>query len=441
MKIAVVGTGHVGLTTAACLAHVGHDVLGIDDNPEKVDAIGRGEMPFYEPGLADIVRAGLASGRLTVSSDVAQAARFGEVVFVCVGTPTRDTGEPDLTQVDRVARTIAENLDGYTVIVEKSTVPVGTGERLRRTVEVTAPETAEFDVASNPEFLQEGYAIRDTLEPGRIVFGSDSERAVAVLMEVYRPIINRSDCPVIVTDIATAELIKHTSNAFLGMKISFINKIAEICDRTGADVDTLAAAVGMDPRIGRDFLRAGIGYGGACLPKDVKAFAFTSEKLGVDSLLLATIDYINRSVRGRFVERIAEALIDPVDKRIGVWGLAFKPETDDLRNAPALDVVRDLVSMGAVVTAHDPVAMGDAKALLPDIAFADDPYDAARDADCLVICTEWDIYASTDLARLRASMASPLIVDGRNIFEREEMERAGFRYLSVGRPAVGVNPG
>jgi UDPglucose 6-dehydrogenase len=437
MKISVVGTGHVGLVTAVCFAHVGHDVLGVDDDDAKIARIASGDAPFYEPGLTEMLRTVLKSGKLRVSADVAEAARHGDVVFICVGTPTKPTGEADLAQVQTVAREVAGTLDHYVVLVEKSTVPVGTGEMVRRAVEAAAPQGAEFDVASNPEFLQEGYAIRDTLEPHRIVFGSDSERALAVLDEAYRPIYNRTDCPVIRTDIATAELIKHTSNAFLGMKISFINKVAEVCEAAGADVEILAAAVGLDPRIGREFLRAGIGYGGACLPKDVRAFTYAAEQLEVDASFLRAVDDVNRAARARFVKRITEALRDVRGKRIALWGLAFKPETDDMRHAPAIDIAAALIEGGAQVVAHDPEAMTAARsAMPPGVVYAVDQYEAALGAHCVAICTEWDTYASTDLARLREAMAEPLIVDGRNVFDPSDISRRGFRYLSVGRPEV-----
>jgi len=436
MKVSVVGIGHVGLTTAACLAHIGHDVLGVDDDAAKVEAVAAGEVPFHEPGLAELVREGLETKRLSATSDSSVAAVHGDVVFVCVGTPTEQTGRPDLAQVERVAATIAASLDGYTVIAEKSTVPVGTGERIRRTIEERASRGAGFDVVSNPEFLQEGRAVRDTLEPTRIVVGAPSERAAQVMREVYRPIIDETGCPFVVTELATAELVKHASNAFLATKISFINQVAEICDRTGADVETVAAAMGLDPRIGPDFLRAGIGYGGACFPKDIRAFRYTAEQLGVDFSLLAIVDQINESRRNAFVDKIRSALGDLEDKHVAIWGLAFKPETDDLRNAPAIAIASRLLGQGARVTAHDPAAMTAAQQVLPEVTFVADPYEAAREAHCLAICTEWEIYASADPAKLREVMARPVVVDGRNLLSPQEMAEAGFLYIGMGRPTV-----
>ncbi|HEY7283723.1 MAG TPA: UDP-glucose/GDP-mannose dehydrogenase family protein [Actinomycetota bacterium] len=437
MRISVVGTGHVGLTTAACLAHTGHDVLGVDDDGEKVGSIARGVVPFYEPGLTELVREGLDTGRLRMSNDPREAAPHGEVVFICVGTPTRESGEANLVQVERVARMVADTLEGPTVVAEKSTVPVETGQWIRRTIERQARSGAEFDVASNPEFLREGRAVEDTLQPDRVVVGSDSPNAVERLREVYRPIVDRSGCRFVVTDLATAELIKHASNAFLATKISFINSVADICERTGADVETVAAAMGIDERIGHAFLRAGIGFGGECLPKDVRAFRYKAEQLGVDFGLLAEVERVNIRRIDALVDRVREVVWNLDEKRIGLWGLAFKPDTDDLRHSPALEVAARLVAGGAHVTAFDPVAMPAAKPLLPGVAFAADPYEAARDADCLVICTEWSVFATADLERLRGEMTQPVVVDGRNVMAPGAMAEAGFTYASMGRRTVG----
>ena len=436
MRVSVVGTGHVGLTTAACLAHVGHDVLGLDDDAEKVAVIARGEVPFHEPGLTELVREGLDTGRLRVSADPAEAAPHGDVVFVSVGTPTKESGEANLVQVERVAKIVAGSLDGYTVVAEKSTVPVETGLWIRRTIERTARPGSEFDVASNPEFLQEGRAVQDTLEPDRVVVGADSERAVERLREVYRPILDRAGCPFVVTDLATAELIKHASNAFLSTKISFINSVADLCERTGADVEAVAAAMGFDPRIGPSFLRAGIGFGGSCLPKDLRAFRYKAEQLGVDSGLMAEVERVNLRRVDVFVDKIRNVLWNLDDKRVALWGLAFKPDTDDLRHSPALEVARRLVAGGAHVVAHDPVANAAAKAVLPDIEYAADPYEASRGADCLAICTEWSVFATADLERLRQELAHPVVVDGRNVFDPRAMAEAGFTYASMGRPTA-----
>jgi UDPglucose 6-dehydrogenase len=437
MRISIVGTGHVGLVTAACLAHVGHDVLGVDVDAEKIAAIAAGDAPFHEPGLEELLKEGIAAGRLRVSADTTAASRHGEVVFICVRTPTRASGDADLVQVEQVSAEIGRHLTGYTVIAEKSTVPVGTSAWVRRTVEHTAPQNAEFDVAANPEFLREGRAVKDMLQPYRIVVGASSERALDVMREVYRPIVESTGCPFIATDLPTAELIKHASNAFLATKISFINAVADICERSGADIQTVAKAMGLDPRIAPGFLAAGIGYGGACLPKDVLAFRRKAEQLGADFALLENVDRINRGSRDRFIEKIRQAVWNLEGKRIALWGLSYKPDTDDLREAPAVDIARRLVEEGAQVVAYDPVSMPMAKPLLPEVTFASDPYEAAEGADCLAICTEWKPFADADLGRLRRTMARPAVVDGRNMFDPRTMAEAGFVYASMGRPSAG----
>lgn len=434
MKIAVIGTGHVGLTTAACMAHLGHDVLGIDENLEKIRIIESGDVPFHEPGLADLLREGVASGRLRTST-VTEDAAASDIVFICVGTPPKPSGEADISQVEGVTRRLAAVADGYTVLAEKSTVPVGTAAWIQQTLDELAPDSG-FDVASNPEFLQEGRAVRDTLEPTRIVIGVSSTRAADLLREAYRPIIDQTGCPVIVTDVATAELIKHSSNAYLATKISFINQVAEVCERTGANVETVAHAMGLDPRIGPAFLRAGIGYGGSCFPKDVQAFQHRASELGVDFPILVAAHQVNQERRMTFVNQIKTAVGDLAGKRIAVWGLSFKPETDDLRDAPAIDIIRHLLDAGARVIAHDPVAGPGAKDLIPELTVVAVPEEAVRGADALAVCTEWPLYAGTDLAKLRASLAQPVIVDGRNIFDPSTMEAAGFLYVSMGRPTV-----
>ncbi|MBI4260084.1 MAG: UDP-glucose/GDP-mannose dehydrogenase family protein [Actinobacteria bacterium] len=441
MRVSIVGTGHVGLVTAASLAHLGHEVLGVDDDAEKVATIARGETPFHEPGLQELLREGLDAGRLRVSPDVPEAARFGEVVFICVGTPTKPTGEANLVQVERVSTVIARALEGYTVIAEKSTVPVETGVWVRRTIELTAAPDAEFDVASNPEFLREGRAVHDTLNPDRIVVGTSSARAMERLRELYAPILDRTGCPFVVTDLATAELIKHASNAFLATKVSFINAIADICERTGADVHEVARAMGLDPRIGPAFLGAGIGYGGACLPKDVAAFRHKADELGVGFPLLEEVERVNMARRERFIEKIRSAVWNLEGKRIAMWGLAFKPDTDDLRNAPAIEIARRLSEEGADVVAYDPVAMPASKPLLFAATFAPTALEAAQGADCLAICTEWEEFRGVDLERLRDAMARPAIVDGRNMFDPPAMADAGFTYASMGRPTAAPAPG
>jgi UDPglucose 6-dehydrogenase len=435
VKVTIVGLGHVGLTSAACLAHVGHDVVGIDEDPDKLAVIARGESPFFEPELPHLIRAGLDEGRLTVTGELADAARHGEVVFICVGTPIRETGEFNLTQVERVARTMAPHFERYTVLAEKSTVPVGTAEWIRRTAGWTAPG-AVFDVASNPEFLREGQAVRDTLRPDRIVVGANSERAHDRLRELYRPILDASGCPYVATDVATAEIIKLASNALLAAKISFINSVADVCEAAGADVEIVSRAMGLDPRIGPDFLRAGLGYGGFCLPKDVAAFRHKARELGVDFGILAEVARVNEGRVEAVLAKLRTILWNLEGKRIAVWGLAFKAGTDDLRAAPALALVRALREGGAEVVGFDPVANDAAAKEVPDLALARDPVEAATGADAVVVATEWALFQGVDLSRLRDAMAQPVIVDGRNSLDAQVAVEAGFVYASMGRPIL-----
>jgi len=435
VRVTIVGLGHVGLTSAACLAHVGHEVVGIDEDPDKLQLIRRGESPFFEPELPELLRAGLEDGRLTVTDDLSSAARHGEVVFICVGTPIRETGEFNLTQVERVARTMAPHFAQYTVLAEKSTVPVGTAAWIRRAAGWIAPG-AEFDVASNPEFLREGQAVRDTLRPDRIVVGASSERAHDRLRELYRPILDAAGCPYVATDVATAEIIKLASNALLAAKISFINSVADVCEAAGADVEVVSRAMGLDPRIGPDFLKAGLGYGGFCLPKDVAAFQHKAHELGVDFGILAEVARVNDRRIGSVLSKLRTILWNLDGKRIAVWGLAFKAGTDDLRAAPALALVRALREGGAEVVAFDPVAGEAAARDVPDLVLADDPVEAAVGADAVVVATEWALFGGVDLGQLRDVMAQPVIVDGRNALDPRVAVEAGFAYASVGRPTL-----
>jgi UDPglucose 6-dehydrogenase len=432
VPVTVVGLGHVGLTTAVCLAHVGHSVCGVDEDREKLRLIGRGDVPFHEAGLPSLLRQSLASGRFCVTEDFAKAARHGEIVMICVGTPIRESGEANLTSVERATRNLAPHIDRYTVLTEKSTVPVGTGKRIRDMVEWTAPG-ASFDVASNPEFLREGQAVADTLRPTRIVVGAESDRAHVALRQLYQPIIAASGCPYVATDLATSELIKLASNAFLATKISFINAVADVCEAAGADVETVASAMGMDPRIGPEFLHAGIGYGGFCLPKDVAAFRYKAAELGVDLSLLAEVARLNDTRLERVIGKLRKVLLHLEGKRIAVWGLAFKNGTDDLREAPAIRLIGLLGESGASVVAYDPVAREQMSREMPDVAVARDLYEAAEGADAVIICTEWPEFADVDLTRLRRLMTQPIIIDGRNMLNPQSVEEAGFVYASMGR--------
>jgi UDPglucose 6-dehydrogenase len=437
--VTVVGLGHVGLTTAACLAHVGHSVQGVEEDQEKLRLIEQGRAPFYEPGLEEILRGGLDSGRFVLAEDMARAASGAEVALICVGTPIRESGEANLTAVERVARSLAAHIDGYTVFAEKSTVPVGTGEWIRRTAEWTAPGS-DFDVAANPEFLRESQAVDDTLRPSRIVVGAASERAHGAMKLLYQPILDAAGCPYIATDIPTAELIKLAANAFLATKISFINAIADVCEAAGADVQEVAAAMGMDSRIGPEFLQAGIGYGGFCLPKDVAAFRHKAAELGVDLSLLEQVARVNDARPAQVIAKMRKVLWNLDRKRIAVWGLAFKGGTDDLRSAPALSLVARLGEEGATMVAYDPVTMELAKSKVPDLSFAPDPYEAARGADAVLICTDWPEFRDVDLDALRSVMAQPVLIDGRNMMDPRRVVAAGFIYASVGRPTLQPAP-
>jgi UDPglucose 6-dehydrogenase len=434
MRVAVIGAGHVGLVTAVTIAQLGHDVMASDNDPEKIAELDEGRAPFFEPGLEDAMRDN--SERLKFTSVGAEAIADADVVFVCVGTPPRASGEANLAAVEQVAREIARHATGRTVVVDKSTVPAGTARRVLRTLARERPELAEsIAVVSSPEFLREGKALEDSLNPERILVGGDSEWAFKTMRTLYRPLLDKG-CELIETDIETAELAKHACNAFLALKISFANALARICELSGADVVDVARVMGADPRIGPQFLRAGIGYGGYCFPKDLQAFERLSSKLGYEFPLLKEIERINNDAVDQAVAKVNEAVWNLEDKRIALWGLSFKPETDDTRFSPALAVARRLLDEGAQVVGYDPQAGGAAKAELPDLEVASDMYEAARGAHCLVLCTEWNEFATADLARLKEEMSYPVIVDGRNLFDPKEMERFGFTYYPTGRPAI-----
>jgi UDPglucose 6-dehydrogenase len=435
MNVTVMGTGHVGLVTSVAFASLGHQVVGTDIDAEKIDLLAGGTSPFFEPGLEDALRDEMAAGRLRFVHEAADALGEAEVVFICVGTPARANGEANLVAMESSARAIAQHAPDGVVVVEKSTVPAGTAERVRATLALERP-AFRFDVASNPEFLREGTALRDTLEPDRIVIGVESERAGSVLRLLYQPLTDRG-CDVIETDITTAELAKHASNAFLALKISYANALARICERAGADVNSVADVMGTDPRIGRSFLNAGLGYGGYCFPKDVAALAKLSSRLGYDFPLLREVERLNDEAVDAAVAKIEDALWNLEGKRIALLGLAFKPNTDDVRFSPSLALAQRLISSGASVVGYDPQAAAGAKEEVPGLEIAGDPYDAASGANCVVVATEWDELRSLDLVALRETMASPILVDARNALDADAVVEAGFaKYLPVGRPAV-----
>ena len=429
MDISVVGAGHVGLVSGACFADLGNDVIMVDNDAKRIANLKKGIMPYYEPGLEELVRRGVKNKRLCFTTSMKEGVELSTIMFIAVGTPQKATGEADLAYVEAVARSIAAHLTRYHLIVEKSTVPVQTGRWVHHTIKTYLKRKIPFDVASNPEFLREGTAIQDTLKPDRVVLGVESERAKKLLTELYKPM----GCPIVVTDIASAELIKHASNSFLSMKISFINAVAHICERAGGDVLQVAHGMGLDPRIGRAFLNPGAGYGGFCLPKDVEAFIKISEQLGYDFQLLKAVRDINEEQKRSFAAKIQKALWVVKGKTIGVLGLAFKPNTDDMRYAPAIDVIESLQQEGATIKAFDPQAMGEAKHLLPKVKLCKDPYEVARGADCLAILTEWNEFKELDFKRIKKLLRQPLIVDGRNIYDPELMRKLGFRYLGIGR--------
>jgi UDPglucose 6-dehydrogenase len=451
MKITVVGTGHVGLVVGLCFAEIGHEVGCHDTDTAKIEALARGITPFYEPHMDRLLQRNSERGRIRFFSDLEPHINDADVIFLCLGTPPLPNGEADLSSVEKVTRQIATHSRSYKLIVEKSTVPVLTGKRIHATMQIYGG-SAPFDVASNPEFLSEGAAIHDFLHPQRTVIGVESERAEALLREIYDPILRQSfDCPIhegcewkgrstplVVTNRNSAEIIKHASNSFLATKISFINAIANLCEKVGADVEQVAAGMGLDSRIGPSFLRAGIGFGGFCFPKDLQAFCHIAEKNGYDFRLLREVERINQLQMEHFFQKIKNEVWVLKGKRIGAWGLAFKPDTDDVRFAPALAVIEKLLAEGATVAAYDPQAIKEACAALPSashrIVYCQSAEQAASGADALVIFTEWKEFLRADFARIRESMARPLIIDGRNMFRPEEMRRRGFEYISVGRP-------
>ena len=436
MRVTVIGAGHVGLVTAACLAHVGHDVMVDDDDAAKLALIREGRSWFYEPGLQELLGEVVQSGRLRIAGDKAEAVGHGTVIFICVGTPSRGDGSPNLAFVEAVAREVARKLPPgeFRLICEKSTVPVQTGERVAQVIAREARAGADWEVASNPEFLREGSAVVDTLDPDRVVVGTTSKRAEAALRELYGPILERSGAPFLATDRATAELIKHASNAFLATKISFINSVARVCERSGADVELVARGIGLDPRIGVHFLKAGAGYGGSCFPKDVAAFAHRSRELGVDFGILNEVAKINHEARRAVVDKVRDALWHLDGKRVGMLGLSFKPNTDDLREAPAIDVARDLLADGAQVVAYDPVAGPQAARRVSGLELADKAVGVADGAHAVVVMTEWAEFGKLEPDDLRARMAYPILVDARNALDAEAFVAAGFTVAGVGRP-------
>ena len=449
MRISVIGCGYVGLVTGACLAEIGHEVVGTDNDAAKIRTLHAGKLPIYEVALDGIVTRNRAVGRLRFTADVREAVRASDVIFICVGTPPLETGDADLSAIDNVARIIATEARSPKLVVEKSTVPVQTGQQLKRALAVYGRNSdATFEVASNPEFLREGTAVLDFLYPDRIVIGVEDGTAEQKLREVYRPILERSfNCPLpadlrpnvpppefIVTTINSAELIKHASNSFLALKISYANALADLCEKLNANVEEVTRAMGLDARIGPQFLRAGLGFGGFCLPKDVQAFIRLAERAGLDFALLKEVERINRMRIDRFLEKTRHALWVLKDKQIALLGLAFKANTDDIRFAPAMELIKRLLADGARVAAFDPEAMERTRAIYPELRYTKDEYEAVAGAEALMIVTEWERFKKLDWKRVYKTMARPLVLDGRNLLDPAEMRGMGFEYHSMGRP-------
>jgi len=454
INVSVLGTGYVGLVTGACLAEIGHRVICMDDDAGKVATLQRGALPIYEPHLAELVHRNVAAGRLAFTADSGAAVREAAVIFICVNTPPLPDGTADLSYVELAVRRIAEQATGDTLITEKSTVPVQTGARIQQTLAVYGKRKGlSFEVASNPEFTREGMAVEDFLHPDRIVVWGAAPRAEALLRTLYAPIVEgRFRCPIhpdcrqdravpfLVTDIASAELIKHASNSFLALKITFANALADICERAGGDILEVVKGVGLDRRIGRAFLNAGLGFGGSCFPKDVKAFVKIAEQSGYDFTLLKEVDRLNQGRQAQVVEKLRAALWILRGKRIGLLGLAFKPHTDDVREAPALGLARRLLAEGATVQGYDPQAAAKAAQACPALTLCPDPYAVAAGAEALVLCTEWPEFATLDWGRLKAAMVRPLLLDGRNALDPAPLTAAGFEVLGIGRGGR-VTPG
>ncbi|MFP4473754.1 MAG: UDP-glucose dehydrogenase family protein [Candidatus Omnitrophota bacterium] len=436
MNISIVGAGYVGLVTGVCLAEIGHQVTCIDNNQAKVKKLKQGVSPIYEPGLTELMTKLIKKKRLTFSTSIGRSIKKSEAVFIAVGTPSKKSGDADLTYVENVARQIARNMDRYKLIVEKSTVPADTGNRVKRTIMLNLPkkfqsgkDAVTFDVASNPEFLREGSAIEDFMSPDRVVIGVESRRAEKILREIYRPLKAR----LVVTDINSAEIIKHASNSFLALKISFANALSRVCDEVGADVLKVTEGMGLDKRIGSSFLNAGVGYGGSCFPKDVDAFIRLSEKAGYDFRLLKDVRVVNEEQKAAFVRMIEDKLWILKDKTIAVLGLAFKPNTDDMRCAPAIDIISALKSEGAKIRACDPEAVPNARKILKGVTYCQDPYTTLKGADCAVLLTEWSQFRDLDFARVEKVMQQPILFDGRNLWADKKLTQLGFEYYGIGR--------
>jgi UDPglucose 6-dehydrogenase len=429
MKLTIIGTGYVGLVTGTCFAEVGHHVICVDSDAKKVEMLQRGGIPIYEPGLEELVKKNVAAGRLSFTNSTAEGVEKSDVIFIAVPTPPQPDGSVDLSYIERVARDIAGAMTSYKIVVDKSTVPVKTGDKVAETIKRYCKAKVEFDVVSNPEFLREGFAVDDLMKPDRIVVGTRTQRPVSAMKAVYEPF----NAPIIITDINSAELIKHASNSFLALKISYINAVSVLCEAAGANVQEVAQGMGLDDRIGRRFLNAGIGFGGSCFPKDLSAFIKISEQVGYDFRLLKEVQRINAEQMERFLKKITETLWVLKDKKIGVLGLAFKQNTDDVRSSPAIDLCQRMLKEGATLRVHDPKGMEKARAILPNVTYVEDMNEIAEGCDAIVVATEWDEFKKLDLEKTRKALSAPIMFDGRNLFDPQEMEKLGWIYKSIGR--------
>lgn len=432
MNICVVGTGYVGLVTGACFAEFGLKVICVDKDVKKIKDLSNARIPIFEPGLEELVKRNIKDERLSFSTDLADAVRKSLAIFIAVGTPSKEDGSADLSYVEAVAQSIAENMNGYKIIITKSTVPVGTGERIRKIIGEKQKEKNDFDIVSNPEFLREGAAIEDFMRPNRVVIGAESDHAIAIMKDLYSPLY-LIETPFVITDIKTAEMIKYASNAFLATKVSFINEIANICERVGADVHMVARGMGLDKRIGPKFLHPGPGYGGSCFPKDTQAIVNIAKEHTYDFEIVKAVIKVNEKQRMLMVEKIKKAVGDLKDKMVGILGLSFKPNTDDMREAPSVSIIRGLQKEGAKIRAFDPAAMDEAKKFLSDVEYCSDPYEVANNSDALVILTEWNQFRNLDIDKIKDLLKRPILIDMKNIYDPKKMKAAGIRYTGVGR--------
>jgi len=431
MKLTIVGTGYVGLVTGTGFANLGNDVICLDVDKSKVDQLKNGQLTIYEPGMDEIFKRNLKGGRLKFTTDTIKAIQESDVIFICVGTPSNSRQEADLTAVKEVAKSIGKYMDDYKIVVNKSTVPVGTADLVKGVILENQSQSIEFDVVSNPEFLREGAAVKDFENPDRIIIGTDSPRAEEMLTSLYRSVA-RTDRPIMVTGIKSAELIKYASNSMLATRISFMNQLSHLCEKTGADIKAVSRGLGLDGRIGSRFLHAGIGYGGSCFPKDVKALIATLKEYGCDADLFEAVHKINEKQKNVVVDKL-KSVSEIKNKTIAIWGLSFKPKTDDIREAPSIQIIAELQNAGAKIKAYDPVAMENAKQVFNDIEFFESPYEAIKDCDALIVVTEWDEFRNLDLRAVKVLLKKPIIIDGRNIYDPKEMQKLGFTYLSIGR--------